>query len=142
MFVRSKKRINECKILIVPTEKKWLCQNVHLPSIWSFCLQLQLFIDLFSVNPIQDGLFWGCSRMGRGLFASPPPSLKSATQILQWWHSSTLAQFYLTKGRSKKYTNHVTHSLSFADISIFLRKSANFATSRNTRIDWILIRNF
>ena len=28
------------------------------------------------VNPIQDGLFQDCSRMGRGAFLSPPPFLK------------------------------------------------------------------
>ena len=42
-------------------------------------------------NPIQDGHFRGCSRMGgvgEGL-----PSLKSVTHILQWWN---LAQLYLT----------------------------------------------
>ena len=33
-------------------------------------------------NPIQDGRFRGCSRMGGGLFG-PPPFLKSATHILQ-----------------------------------------------------------
>ena len=35
--------------------------------------------------------------------------------------------------------NHVTHSLSSADASIFHRKSANFAISINTHIDCILI---
>ena len=32
------------------------------------------------VSPIQDGLFWGCSQMGEAFW---PPSLKSATHILQ-----------------------------------------------------------
>ena len=41
-------------------------------------------------NPIQDGPFWGRSRMGGG--AKRLPSLKSVTHILQrWtWHSYTL----------------------------------------------------
>ena len=38
--------------------------------------------------------------------------------------------------------NHVTHPLTSADISIFYRKSANFVTSRNTDIDFILVHNF
>ena len=88
-------------------------------------------------NPIQNGLFWGCSRMRQGLFG--PRSVKSGTQILQW---GNLAQLYLTWGSSKKCINHVTHPLGSADISIFHRKSANFATSRNPHIDWILIYNF
>ena len=37
--------------------------------------------------------------------------------------------------------NHVTHPLNSADI-IFHRKSVNFAISRNTDIDCILIHNF
>ena len=81
-------------------------------------------------NPIQDGLFRGCSRMGR--------SLKSVTHIIQWWK---LAQLYLTQRRSKKYMNYVTLPLSSADISIFSTEISNFAISRNTDIDCILIHN-
>ena len=40
--------------------------------------------------------------------------------------------------RSKKYMKHVKHSLSSADISIFHRKSLNFAISRNTDTHCIL----
>ena len=67
------------------------------------------------------------------------PSLKSVTHTLQWWN---LAELYLTLSRSKKYMNHVTHSPSFADISIFSTKPANFAISRNTDIDCMLIHSF
>ena len=70
---------------------------------------------------------------------TPASSLKSVTHIQQRWN---LAQFYLDQRRSKQYTNHVTHPLSYADISIFYRKSANFAISRNTDMDCILIHNF
>ena len=39
--------------------------------------------------------------------------------------------------------NHVTHPLSFADISIIYRKSTNIAISRNTVVvDCIFTRNF
>ena len=41
----------------------------------------------------------------------------------------------------QKYMNFVTHHLSSADISIYQQKSANFAISRNTDIDIILIHN-
>ena len=68
-----------------------------------------------------------------------PLSLKSVTHILQWWN---LTELYLTQRKSKKYMNHVTHSLNSADISFFHRKSANFAISRNTDIDCISIHNF
>ena len=41
-------------------------------------------------NPIQDGLFRGCSRMG-GLFASPPPlKLPHISYNDETWHSYTL----------------------------------------------------
>ena len=59
------------------------------------------------VNPVQDGLFRGCSRMG-GREAKRPSSLESATFILQWW-------------------NFVIHPLGSAYISIFYRQSANSA---------------
>ena len=41
-------------------------------------------------NPIQDGLFWGCSWMAGALFA--PPSLKSTTHIQRW----NLTKLYFT----------------------------------------------
>ena len=53
-----------------------------------------------------------------------------------------LSTVNLNLRRSKKYINHVTHSLSTADTTIFYRKSADFAISRNTDIDYILVHNF
>ena len=41
-----------------------------------------------------------------------------------------------------KYTNHVTHLLSYAGISIFHRKSPYFAISKNTDKYCVLIHNF
>ena len=49
-----------------------------------------LFSGCSKLNPIQDGLFRGCSPMEG---SKRPPSLKSVTHILQWW---SLAQLYLT----------------------------------------------
>ena len=88
-------------------------------------------------NPIQDELFRGCSRMAGG--QKGPPSLRSVTHILRWWK---LAQLYLTRRRSKKYMNHVTHTWVLLTSAFFHQKSANFAISRNTDIDCILIHNF
>ena len=95
------------------------------------------FLNCTSFNPIQDGLFWGCSRMW-GTFLGPN-SLKSVTHILQWWN---LAQLYLTSGRSKniQITWHIP--LVLLTSAFFHQKSAKFATSRNKDIDWILIHNF
>ena len=52
--------------------RKW---NMHLYRNGHFHRQLMVsnMLETCSVfNPIQDGLFRGCSRMG-GLFAHPPP---------------------------------------------------------------------
>ena len=76
--------------------------------------------------------FFGALTVGGGVFA--PPSLKPVTHILQWWN---LAQLYLTLWRSRKYINHVTHPWVLLTSAFFNQKSANFATSRNTDIDWI-----
>ena len=48
--------------------------------------------NISTVNPIQDWLFRGCSRMGGGPKRTPT-SLKFVTNILQWWN---LVQLYLT----------------------------------------------
>ena len=71
--------------------------------------------------------------------AKRPPSLKSVTHTHndETWHSYTLP-----KEDQKKYMNHVTHPLSSAHFSIFHRKSANFAISRNRDINCILVHNF
>ena len=57
------------------------------------------------VNPIQDGLFRGCSRMGRRGRQKAPPSLKSVTHILQWWipiFSPEISKFcYIKKYRCR-----------------------------------------
>ena len=78
---------------------------------------LFVLITYLLLNPIQDGHFRGCSRIGG------QKGLKSVTHILQWWN---LAQLYLTSRRSKKYKNHVTHTLTSADISIFSSEISNF----------------
>ena len=75
-----------------------------------------------NINPIQDGLFWGCWQMGEG--QKDPPSLKPVKHILQWWN---LAQLYLIQKISKKYMNHVKHPLSSADISIFSPEISKFS---------------
>ena len=49
----------------------------------------------------------------------------SVRRILQWWN---FTQFNLTLRRSKKYINHVTHTISSADISIFSPEISNFNT--------------
>ena len=69
--------------------------------------------------------------------APRPLNLSHISSNDETWHIYTLP-----KEDPKKYMNHVTHPLSSAEISIFYRKSANFAVSKNTDIDCNLIHNF
>ena len=103
------------------------------------------FSDDFRVNRNQlirltlfrMGFFGAAHGWGRNKKA--PPSLKSVTHILQWWN---LAQLYLTQRRSKNIS--VTwHTPWILLTSVFFHwKSSNFAISRNTDIDCILIKHF
>ena len=95
-----------------------------------------------TLNPIlltlfRMGFFGAAHGWGGGLFG--PPSVKSATQILQWWN---LAQLYLAREVPKNawITWHSPWILLAS--AFFHRKSANFSTSRNPHIDWILIYYF
>ena len=74
-------------------------------------------------NPIQDGPFWGRSRMGGG--AKRLPSLKSVTHILQRWHS-----YILPKEDPPKILITLAHLLSSADINIFLSEISKFCYIR------------
>ena len=87
----------------------------------------------FSIDPIQDWPFWGCSRMVGA--KSPVPSLKLVTHILQW---RKLKQLHLTSRRSKNLliTWHTPWVLLIS--AFFHRKSASFTISRNTGIDWYI----
>ena len=69
-----------------------------------------------------------------------PLSLKSVSHILQWWN---MVQLYITYIISKSCMSHVTHVLSYADLSFFHKKPAKFAISRNTYTDsvWYTISN-
>ena len=71
-------------------------------------IQTDLYMNL---NPVQDGHFWGCSRMGPFL-GQYPTMMKLGTVIP-----------YLEK--IKKNMNHVTQA--FPTLAFFHRKSANFA---------------
>ena len=103
---------------------------------YTFCLKNTLLRYICLINPIQDGPFRGCSWIGGGggEGGKKPPSLKSVTHILQIWHSYSLPKEDIS---ITWYISWVLPTLAF-----FPRKSANFAISRNTDIDCILIHNF
>ena len=88
----------------------------------------------FSLNPIQDESFRGCSRRKEGEGAKKrPQSVKSVTHFLQWWN---LPQLY--QRRSKKLMNYVAQHLSSADISIFSLETSKFCYIKKYSIDCIL----
>ena len=68
----------------------------------------------------------------------PPPFPKICHTYPTMMEPGTVIS-YLKK--IKKKVNHMTHLLSSADIRFFRRKSVNFAISKNTDIDGILIHD-
>ena len=54
----------------------------------------------------------------------------SVTRILQWWN---FTQLNPTLRRSRKYINHVTSTISSADISIFSPEISNFCYTKKYR---------
>ena len=56
--------------------------NDHRPSC-------SVIVCDFNVNPIQDGHFWGCSRM-EGTKSSPLKNLSHISYNYETWHSYTL----------------------------------------------------
>ena len=68
---------------------------------------------IIGFEPIQDGSFRGCSRMGVG-DKKVLPSVKCVTHILQ---KTCQARLYLTRKRPKICMNHMAHPLRSADIS-------------------------
>ena len=66
-------------------------------TIWQWlCHSHTILIVVIHFNPVQDGLFWGCSQMGGGGgFLGPPP--KNPPHISyndETWHSYTLPKKY------------------------------------------------
>ena len=95
---------------------------------------MQNHFTILSINPIQDGHFWGCSQIeGGGGGKGPPPPPKNLSHIS--YNDETWNSYNLPKEDPKKYVNHVIHPLSSAESAFFHRKSANIAISRNTDID-------
>ena len=80
-----------------------------------------------SVNPVRDGLFLGCSRMGGGAKRTPLPKICHA-------HATMMKRGTVIPClRSQKYLNHVTHSMSSADISIFSPEISKFCYIKKYR---------
>ena len=74
-----------------------------------------------SINPVQDGPFWGCSRMRE---AKRPLLIKICHTYPTMMKLGTL---------TPKYINHVIHPLSSADISNFLLEISKFCYIKKYR---------
>ena len=86
----------------------------------SSLFKLRKKLNYTAINPIQDGSFWGCSRMGVGGWGGEQkvPPLPKICHTYPIMMKLDILIPYLTKNQ-KKYIDHVTHPLSSADISIF-----------------------
>ena len=76
----------------------------------------------YNFNPIQDGVFLGCSRMEGG---TKRPSLPKICHTYPAMMKPGTVILYLKK-MQKIYVIHVTHPLSSADISIFSPEISKF----------------
>ena len=92
------------------------------------------FVELV-LNPIQDGLFRGCSRMGGKKV--PHPKICHTSCNNETWHNYTLPK---EDPKNIWITGHIPWVLLTS--ALFYWKSANFGISRNTDVDCILIHNF
>ena len=126
----------------------WSCSLIHstrlntspfkvkIPKVF-FC---PYFYRYFSNrNPFQDGYFRDCSRTGsRAQKATPHPKICHTYPRMM---KPGMVIPYLKKIQKYIWIPWHTHWVLLTS-AFFHRKSANFATSRNTHIDWILIHNF
>ena len=103
--------------------------NDHRPSC-------SVIVCDFNVNPIQDGHFWGCSRMERTK-SSPLKNLSHISYNYETWHSYTLP-----KGDPKDIGITWHNPWVLLTSAFFHRKLANFVRSRNRNIDSILVHIF
>ena len=118
---------------IIPIQLIWLVFCIRFA--WKVNL-MKMIIYMFRtqrrINSIQDGLFRGCSRMMGG----PPQNLSHIFYNDETWQSYTLPK---EDPKNIQITWHIPWVLLTS--AFFHQKSANFATTRNTGIDWILIHN-
>ena len=94
-------KLSEADIIAMASMKRFLKRKMYnrckrgrlLLSIAKQILLLERFMEDTGIseeciNPIQDGLFWGCSRMGGGAFLAPPLSKIRHTYAAMIKHGS------------------------------------------------------
>ena len=84
---------------------------------WTNCLKY--------FNPVQDGLFRGCSQMGGSLKMAPLPKIcRTYPTMIQ------LGTVIPYLKRTKKHIKHVTHPFSLLTSAFFYWKAATFLYQR------------
>ena len=97
------------------------------PGLGKYGFSCSVTRSIFSMDLFAGAFYltlWAYSEL---LMDRGPPSLKSVAQLLEW---QKLAKLYLTRKRSKKHINHVTHPLGSADVSVFSLEISNFCYFR------------
>ena len=106
-------------------------------NFWSFeCFFNRLCTMFLFLNSIQDGHFWGCSRMGNKKTLLP----KICHTYYTMMKLGTVIP-YLKKIQKIHKSRDTPPDFCWHQ-HFFHRKLANFVISRNTGIDWILVHKF
>ena len=125
-------------VTVFDIERKWLLMNnlaIILPLKSSLSGKFQRF------NPIQDGVFWGCSRM-RGA-KSGPPSPHPFSKICHTYPTMMKLGSYTLPKEVPKTIWITWHTIGVLLTSAFFyRKLANFAISRNIPFRYIISNSF
>ena len=80
--ILKKPSLVRAKAIVRNNSEKFMFIKIHV-------LKKTCVTKLF--NPIQDGLFWGCSRMGGGAFCALLPKIRRTyPKNGETWHSYTL----------------------------------------------------
>ena len=111
-----------CEFEIERIHYKYLSQHTLFIILWALFFTSKLCGKKAQpYNPIQDGSFWGCSRMDEGGGGQKNlPSLKCLT------YPTIMELATVIPYLKKDLINHLTHPLSYADTSIFSSKIRKF----------------
>ena len=106
-------------------EKNKFLKNVSFVLKKSMSLTF-LMMQEECLNPIQDGSFWGCSRIWGARRGWKNPLPKICRTHFTMMKLGTLMPYLMKIQKIYKYINHVTHPLSSADITIFSPEISKF----------------
>ena len=130
-----------------------VCLRSKSPSLWikfwsrpSLTRKIYIHVEFefvkdWFINPIQDGPFQGCSRM-RGVGGIVGQKDPLSKMCYTYPKMMKLGSYTLAKEDPKNIQIMWHTTCVLLTSASFLRKWANFAISRNTDIDCVLLHNF